>query len=211
MPEEIDPNLVLRAQRGEAGAFETLVERYQSLVSAYTRQLLEDIPEGEDVAQDVFLKAFQELHTLRDPARFGGWLKSIAWRECRGWVRKKQAQRRAVNSAPQRRSTIPDPYSESDSTDDEAWLNRLEQTIEALSEGKKTVLALFYLRGLSHEMIADFLDAPIGTVKRRLFEARQAVAASADTATDMDAAERRRFAAAVKRLLEAESIRKEHA
>ena len=74
-----------------------------------------------------------------------------------------------------------------------------------LSDGKKAVLALFYLRGLSHETIAEFLEIPIGTVKRRLFEARQAVAESAGPAEEMDLRERRRFVEAVKHLLAKQS------
>jgi DNA-directed RNA polymerase specialized sigma24 family protein len=85
--------------------------------------------------------------------------------------------------------------------EDDPWLKRLEQTIEDLSPGKKTALSLFYIRGLSHEMIADFLDIPVGTVKRQLFEARQAMAASADAPDEMSLAEQRRFVAAVKRML----------
>jgi RNA polymerase sigma-70 factor, ECF subfamily len=195
----IDLALVIRAQAGDQAAFETLVERYQSLVSTYTGQLLENIPEAEDVAQEVFLKAFQEIKSLRDPQRVGGWLKSIAWRECRGWVRKQQAARRAAKylDAP---PIFFDPAMDEDTSGDEPWLQRLEQTIESLGEGRKTVLAMFYIRGLSHEMIADFLEIPIGTIKRRLFEARQALAAST-AANEMDIAEQRRFVEAFKRLL----------
>jgi RNA polymerase sigma factor (sigma-70 family) len=206
----LDPSLVTRAQNGDADAFERLVGNYQALVSAYTRQLLEDVPEAEDVAQEVFLKAYQELHTLRDPARFGGWLKTIAWRECRGWVRSRQAERRAIKVTPQASEVaIPDPLLEPASGEDDPWLDRLERTIDELSEGKKIVLALFYLRELSHETISDFLEIPLGTVKRRLFEARQAVAASAAATDTMDAAERLRFVAAVKRLLETHAQQKE--
>jgi RNA polymerase sigma-70 factor (ECF subfamily) len=208
-PDVLDPTLVTRAQQGDGAAFERLVENYQALVSAYTRQLLEDVPEAEDVAQDVFLKAFEELQTLRDPARFGGWLKTIAWRECRAWVRARQSRRRVLKSAEEdARSFIPDPFlEEAESADSEPWLDRLAQTIDDLSEGKKAVLALFYVRGLSHETIADFLEIPVGTVKRRLFEARQAVAGAATE--ELDAAERRRFVAAVRQLLESHAKRKD--
>ncbi len=215
---EID--CVKRAQRGDAEAIEALIGRYERLVSAYTDQLLEHIPEAEDVAQEVFLRAFQELHTLRDPARFAGWLKSIAWRECRGWVRAQQAARRVKKTLAETAPTaMYDPLFEDADPGDDPWLQQLERTLDELSEGKKVVLALFYLRGLSHEMIAGFLEVPVGTVKRRLFEARAAVAASAHaagagagTATgteDMDTAERRRFVAAVQRLLKPIVLKKE--
>jgi RNA polymerase sigma-70 factor, ECF subfamily len=196
-----DAVLVALAQRKDSTAFETLIERYQALVSAYTRQLLENIPEAEDVAQEIFLIAFQEVHTLREAERFGAWLKSIAWRECRGWVRRQQAARRAAKLA-ESPPMFADPILEEAADEDDPWLKRLEQTIEALGEGRQTVLALFYLRGLSHEMIADFLEIPIGTIKRRLFEARQALAASTGAADDMDLAERRRFVETFKRLLQ---------
>lgn len=203
-----ETTLVVRAQTRDAAAFEALVGRYQSLVSAYARHLLDNIPEAEDVAQEVFLRAFQELASLREPNRFGAWLKSIAWRECRGWVRKQQAARRAVQNTPAPEALLLDPFPDA-TPDADPWLERLAQTIDDMSEGKKTVLSLFYLRGLSQERISDFLDIPVGTVKRRLFEARQAVAATADAAEEMDAAERRRFVAAVKRLLNPTDTKKE--
>lgn len=201
-----DAELVQRALNREAGAYETLIERYQPLVSAYTRQLLEHLPEAEDVAQEVFLRAFESLSTLREPERFGAWLKSIAWRECRSWVRRQKVERRASQQLAAEAAILAGPFepmSEEELEGENRWLTRLEQAIDDLSDGKKAVLTLFYLRGLSHEMIADFLEIPLGTVKRRLFEARQAVAESAGPADEMDLLERRRFVQAVKRLLAA--------
>jgi RNA polymerase sigma-70 factor, ECF subfamily len=202
---DMDAVLVEHAMARQPGAFEVLVEKYQPLVLAYTRQLLDSIPEAEDVAQETFLRAFQELNSLREPARFGAWLKSIAWRECRGWVRKQQAARRHRQQAARVNPAYFDPLCELEPEVEDPWLRRLAQTIDDLSEGKKAVLALFYLRNLSHEMIADFLGIPLGTVKRRLFEARQAVAGSAESPNQMDLAERKRFVEAFKSLLSSQA------
>ncbi len=201
-----DAELVARALTREESAVDALIVRYQPVVSAYTAQLLENIPEAEDVAQEVFLRAFQELTTLREPARYAAWLKSIAWRECRAWVRRQQAMRKALRqkAADTPRLALFEIECEDEPRED-PWLTRLEQTLEDLNAGNKTVLALFYLRGMSHDRISGFLDIPVGTVKRRLFDARQALAASAESIDEADHAERRRFVAAIKRLLSSDS------
>jgi RNA polymerase sigma-70 factor (ECF subfamily) len=197
-----DAELVQRAVRRDLDAYGVLIERYQALVSAYTNQLLEHEPAAEDLAQEVFLRAFESLSSLREPERFGAWLKSIAWRECRAWVRRQRVERRASQQIANELAQGPyERMSDEEFESENRWLTRLEKTINDLSDGKKAVLALFYVRGLSHESIADFLEVPIGTVKRRLFEARQAVAESAGPAEEMDLREQRRFVEAVKRLL----------
>lgn len=206
--ETSDAECVQKARAGDACAFEELAMRYQPLVTAYTQHLLEGVPDAEDVAQEAFLRAFRELGSLREPDRFGAWLKSIAWRECRAWVRERQAARRAAQQMIRDRlasgaSSDPDAALLEDDPGDDPWLERLAQTLDSLSEGKKAVLSLFYIQGLRHEQIAGFLDIPVGTVKRRLFEARQAVTAATETIGPADLAERRRFVEALKRLLSA--------
>ncbi len=203
-----DAKLVDLVLGGDLSAFEALIHRYQELVSAYTRHLLDNAFDAEDLSQEAFLVAYRELSRLRNPEQFASWLKSIAWRLCRNWVRKEQAARRgrALAQAEQAKKAEPgfgtpfDPDLEDPLQVEDPWLERLAQTIEQLGDGKKIVLALFYLDNLPHQQIANFLNIPLGTVKRRLHEARQAVAKSTAGA-DLDRAERLRFVEEVKRLL----------
>ncbi|MBE7464988.1 MAG: sigma-70 family RNA polymerase sigma factor [Planctomycetes bacterium] len=203
--DDLDAEWIERALRGERAAFEHLVLRYNELVQSYTRHLLEGDPEAEDVAQEVFLKAYRELHTLREPARFLPWLKSIAWRECRGWVRGKQSARAALRSLREQtdacQAGMPTGL-EPEAYGPDPWLERLERTLERMDEGKRAVLSLFYLDELPQEAIARFLEVPLGTVKRRLFDGRREVAAAAQTDPPADLPEQQRFVHAVKRLLD---------
>lgn len=205
-----DAELVERAAKGERAAFEDLVERYHPLVDAYVRQLLLGSEDGEDLVQESFLKAFRELHTLREPERFGAWLKSIAWRECRGWVKKEQTareHRRRLAQEPSAFRGLPtDP--EPEALGGDPWLSGLARAIDDMGGSKKVVLALFYVREMPLERIAAFMNLPLGTVKRRLHDGRKDVAAATDRCAPVEAAERRRFVQTFKTLLNQEL--KEH-
>ena len=201
-----DCELIARAQAGDLAAFESLVIHYQPLVDGYVRHLLEYDPEAEDVVQETFLRAFRALAGLREPECFLPWLKSIAWRECRAWVRRQKVKRAAAEElrlAAGSGSGLGLPtelWEPDDPQGPDPWLERLEQAIEDMSEGKRAVLSLFYLEEFSQEQIAGFLEVPLGTVKRRLFEGRQEVASVAREDVK-DLAERRRFVETLKRLL----------
>ncbi|MCW8131506.1 MAG: sigma-70 family RNA polymerase sigma factor [Planctomycetota bacterium] len=198
-----DAHLIERTRAGDQAAFEALVHRYEPLVLGYTRHLLEHDLEAEDVAQETFLKAFRELASLREIERFLPWLKAIAWRECRAWVRAKQSARAALQAARETRAHTPDLPTDPllDDGEPDPWLARLERTMENMGEGRRAVLSLFYLDELPQEKIAAFLEIPVGTVKRRLFEGRRDVSAAAAPEPPADLPGRKRFVSAVKRLL----------
>jgi RNA polymerase sigma factor (sigma-70 family) len=194
-----DAALVAEVLAGEPAAFDALVLRYQPLVDAYARQLLDQGPAAEDLVQESFLRAFHALGTLRAPEQFGSWLKSIVWRQCRDWVRAQRAIRTIAADQLQHAADDHDDASWEDAGED-PWLVRLEETIARMADGNRLALALFYILDVPLERIARFLDVPLGTVKRRLFDGRAALAAASGR-EPLDPPQRRRFVADLKRLL----------
>jgi RNA polymerase sigma factor (sigma-70 family) len=160
---------------GDAGARDDLVLRYRGIVCALAAHVLRDVYAAEDVCQEALLRAFLDLGKLRDPASFGPWLKKIALRECSAWVRRSAARDRAEERAA--KAGVPhDPFLEEHPPEEgevSGYVRRVEEAVERLSGEHCEILALFYVKGLSHEEISNFLGLPRGTVKRRLFDARR--------------------------------------
>jgi len=105
----VDILLLRRAQSGERDALEELLIGYQPLLERYLLRLLEDPVIADDVQQEVYLRVVRGLPGLRKPERFGSWLKSIAWREARAWVRRVQRGVRQQTLADDA-AAPPDPY-----------------------------------------------------------------------------------------------------
>jgi len=206
-PRERDAAAVERARGGDAGAFDELVLRYRDLVYTICYQVLQDVHAAEDVCQNALLTACTHLETLSDPGSFAPWLKKIALRECTAWGRR-LSPRRAAEDEVRERSMGFDPFLDAvaESDDEYAlWCERIERAVEELSQAQCEILGLFYVRGLSHEEIANFLDVPRGTVKRRLFDARKSLqdAVGADAQSARRQEEARRYLEAFHRALDA--------
>jgi RNA polymerase sigma-70 factor (ECF subfamily) len=193
-----DAELVAAARGGDQEAFAALVLRYQPLADAYVRHLLDNASVVEDMVQEGFLRAYRALGTLEEPERFGAWLKSILWRECRDWVRKQRVARAVMDEIPAAVEPLGDAAPEDG--DGDPWLARLEAAVASMSDANRSAMALFYVLDEPQERIARFLEVPVGTVKRRIFDGRQAIIASV-SGEPLDMPERRRFVAALKALL----------
>jgi len=192
-----DGELVRCTLDGDAAAFEALLLRYQPLVQGYARHLMGQDPIAEDLIQESFIRAFTGLASLEDPQRFGAWLKSIVWRQCRDWVRRRRATAVRIDGpfalAASEAVLSHDPA-------DDLWLAGLEQTIEEMSDGSRIALAMYYVLDEPQLRIAAFLEVPLGTVKRRISDGCREVRAVLG-AQPLDAQERRRFVDQVKSLL----------
>jgi RNA polymerase sigma-70 factor, ECF subfamily len=174
-PLEQDVDAVLRARAGDPTAFESLLVRYSDIVYALAAHILEDVHEAEDVVQEAFLQACLRLQELQDARCFAPWLRRIAVRLC--WAVAEDRRRRRRREQPMT-VEAPDPYLAEISRaegceEEERWICRVRAAVDSLSEECSHLLALFYIRNLSHEQIAHFLQVPEGTVKRRLFDARK--------------------------------------
>lgn len=162
-----DEWLVVRCQIGERAAFDDLIARWHPLLWRYAVRLTNDPDAAADAVQEVWLRVIRGLATLRDAARFRAWLFGIARRVLMDRLRARYAQ------PPMEAVELSDlPQAEPDD-DREEDLSRLAAELQRLPVVEREVLVLFYLRELSLNDIAEIAGIPVGTVKSRLFRARQ--------------------------------------
>ncbi|HEX6963780.1 MAG TPA: sigma-70 family RNA polymerase sigma factor [Lacipirellula sp.] len=166
--------LVTAAQEGDSDAFGALVSRFERMVYSVCWQRLRNHAEAQEAAQDVFIKAFEKLEQLDEPAAFPGWLRSIAVR---------QSINRSVRRPP---ALAVEPHAlEGFDGDAQAPLSSLldRERVAQLHEGldrltmlDRSTLVAFYLNGQSLVEMSDEFEAPVGTIKRRLHVARKRLA-----------------------------------
>jgi RNA polymerase sigma-70 factor (ECF subfamily) len=181
---EVDQLLVERAQRGDKRAFELLVTKYQRKLGRLLSRLVRDPAEVEDVTQEAFIKAYRALPSFRGESAFYTWLYRIGINTAKNYL--VAMGRRAPTStgfdheeaenfedAEQLRDTAT-PENELIGKQIAATVNR---AMEQLPEDLRTAITLREIDGLSYEEIAAAMDCPIGTVRSRIFRAREAIAA----------------------------------
>ncbi|MDE0634959.1 MAG: sigma-70 family RNA polymerase sigma factor [Candidatus Poribacteria bacterium] len=171
-----DAELIQRTLAGDNNAFSELVEKYQKQVHALAWRKIGDFHTAEDITQDTFLKAYQRLHTLKEPHRFAGWLYVIASRRCLAWFRKKRLQKQVLENIGTP-VTNRDAYSrhvaeEQAKTIDEAQQEVVKKLLETLKESDRIVITLHYFGEMTCEEMSEFLGVSANTIKSRLRRAR---------------------------------------
>ena len=165
-----DEQLALRARQGCSASFERLVRRYQTRLVNFLRQRTAVIADAEDLAQDTFIRAYENLHRYRDSGAFSTWLFTIARRLCinHGRNKRTQANSEALHSVES--AAIPPQQAASD-----AETKRLlwEVAAEMLNERQMTVLWLYYVEDMSVAQVARVVDRSSVAVKMMLFRARK--------------------------------------
>lgn len=180
---EVDQQLVERAQRGEKHAFELLVAKYQRRLGRLISRFVRNSAEAEDVTQDAFIKAYRALPSFRGDSAFYTWLYRIGINTAKNHL---VAQGRR---APTSTSFDAD---EAEDFEDAALLHEVatpenelmskqvvevvNSSLQELPDDLRTALTLREIEGLSYEEIAAVMDCPIGTVRSRIFRAREAIA-----------------------------------
>ena len=181
---EIDQQLVERAQRGDKRAFELLVSKYQRKLGRLLSRFVRDSAEVEDVTQEAFIKAYRALPSFRGESAFYTWLYRIGINTAKNYL--VALGRRAPTStgfdneeaegfedAEQLRDSST-PESELEGKEIAATVNR---AMDALPADLRTAITLREIEGLSYEEIANVMNCPVGTVRSRIFRARDAIAA----------------------------------
>lgn len=180
---EIDQQLVERAQRGDKRAFELLVEKYQRKLARLVSRLVRDPGEIEDVTQEAFIKAYRALPSFRGDSAFYTWLYRIGINTAKNYL--VAMGRRAPTSTEveaEEAEGQPDAELLRDINTPESLLltkeigNTVNAAIDALPEELRSAIQLRELEGMSYEEIAKLMDCPIGTVRSRIFRAREAIA-----------------------------------
>ncbi|HHV53911.1 MAG TPA: sigma-70 family RNA polymerase sigma factor [Firmicutes bacterium] len=164
-----DAALVARARAGDEEAFSVIVSRYANAVFAVALSRVPQPFDAEDIAQEVFVKAYFQLGQLRDPGRIGAWLYRIARRMTVQWYRRESLQVVFLEDVPEAyRMGRPDCTV----GDREEWI-ALRDCLLQLPVEARTILILRYVADWTEQQIAEFLDLPVGTVESRLSRARQ--------------------------------------
>lgn len=180
---ETDQLLVERAQKGEKRAFELLFAKYQRKLTRLLSRFIRDSSEVEDVTQEAFIKAYRALPTFRGESAFYTWLYRIGINTAKNYL--VAAGRRAPTSTEfdaDEAETFEDGEQLRDNTTPESVFvskqigETVNAAIEALPDELKTAIVLREIEGLSYDEIANMMDCPIGTVRSRIFRAREAVA-----------------------------------
>lgn len=181
---DVDAKLVARVQAGDKAAFDLLVLKYQRKILRLLSRMLRDQSEIEDVMQEAFIKAYRALPQFRGDSAFYTWLYRIAINTARNWM---ASQSRRPSSPSLHQSEEGETFDEIDNLTDnntpESLLASREiaasvnDSIQALPAELRTAIVLREIEGLSYEEIAQAMGCPIGTVRSRIFRAREAIAA----------------------------------
>ena len=180
---EVDQQLVERAQRGDKQAFELLVSKYQRKLARLLSRFIRDATEVEDVTQEAFIKAYRALPTFRGDSAFYTWLYRIGINTAKNYL---VAMGRRAPTTTYFDSDEAENFEDGDqlrdlNTPENELMSRqvaetVNQTLEELPEELRTAITLREIEGLSYEDIASIMNCPIGTVRSRIFRAREAIA-----------------------------------
>ena len=192
-----DQILVERAQRGDRHAFDLLVLKYQQKIVNLVMRYVRDPTEALDVSQEAFVKAYRALPRFRGESAFYTWLYRIAINTSKNYLESLQRKPAEYNldaqdpMSAERHSQLRDEETPEGIVIQEQLRKVLEETIAALPEELRTAIMLREIEGLSYEEIATAMDCPVGTVRSRIFRARDALDAAIHPLTDSIALPRR--------------------
>ncbi len=196
---EIDRQLVQRAQRGDKRAFELLVEKYQRKLARLLSRFIRDPAEVEDVTQEAFIKAYRALPAFRGDSAFYTWLYRIGINTAKNYL---MAMGRRAPTSTEVEAEDAEGFDEGEQLRDintpESLLlsneiaETVNSTIEKLPEELRKAIQMREIEGMSYEDIAQAMDCPIGTVRSRIFRAREAIDAELRPLVDTQSATRER-------------------
>jgi len=180
--EESDLKLVEKVQRGERAAFDLLVLRYQHKVLKLIMRYVHDATEAEDIAQEAFVKAYRALQSFRGDSAFYTWLYRIAINTAKNALaaRERNPVTYDLDLQGNDESTdmvgrLKDPETPEGLALTEEIRATVNAAISELPEDLRTAIVLRELEGMSYEEIAESMECPVGTVRSRIFRAREAI------------------------------------
>jgi len=177
---DTDQQLVQRAQRGDLRAFDLLVLKYQGRIGALVSRYVSDAGEVEDITQEAFIKAYRALDKFRGDSAFYTWLYRIASNAAKNHLVAK-GRRPGADTTIEDAEAFEQAGLISESTTPEAVVMSEElaqvvmEAMDALPEELRAALTLRELEGLSYDDIAAVLECPVGTVRSRIFRARESI------------------------------------
>jgi RNA polymerase sigma-70 factor (ECF subfamily) len=182
---EIDQQLVERVQRGDKQAFDLLVIKYQRKLARLLSQFIRDAAEVEDVAQETFIKAYRALPSFRGESAFYTWLYRIGINTAKNFLVTQGRRAPTMTSAGldiedaenfEEGSQLREMNTPESELMSKQIAETVNQTLQELPEELRTAITLREIEGISYEEIATIMNCPIGTVRSRIFRAREIIA-----------------------------------
>ena len=172
-----DAELIQRVLDGDDTAFSALVNKHQKRVHALAWRKTGDFHVAEEITQDTFLKAYQNLSTLKEPQKFASWLYVIAANYCKMWVRKKRLSTQSLENTDnaELEKTAYSGYviAENEQVAVETQREVVKKLLAKLQESDRTIITLYYLGEMTYEEISEFLGVSVASIKNRLYRARR--------------------------------------
>ena len=178
---QVDQLLVERVQQGDKRAFDLLINKYQHRIISLVARYVSDQAEAMDVAQEAFIKAYRAIDRFRGDSAFYTWLYRIAINTAKNWLvaRKRRPPSSDIDAADAEQYDIDSRLKEQGTPEHELMREEIKNTvfdtIANLPDDLRTAIMLREMEGMSYEDIAVTMDCPIGTVRSRIFRAREAI------------------------------------
>jgi RNA polymerase sigma-70 factor (ECF subfamily) len=179
--DQIDKELVLRIQRGDRDAFDNLVQKYQHKIIMLVNRYVKDPHEAQDIAQESFIKAYRALGNFRGDSAFYTWLYRIAINTAKNYLvsRSRRSAEYTVDVLEAEQVVNAQQLHGMD-TPEQELLNEeiiavIQSAIDGLPEEMRSAIMLREFEGMSYEEISQAMDCPVGTVRSRIFRAREAI------------------------------------
>ncbi len=179
--EQIDQELVLRVQQGDKSAYDHLVRKYQHKIIQIVNRYVKDPSEAQDVAQESFIKAYRALNNFRGDSAFYTWLYRIAINTAKNYLVSRARRYSQYEVDIQEAEQVGNiPQLRSMETPEQQLFNEeivaaIKSAIDKLPEEMRMAIMLREFEGMSYEEIAQAMDCPVGTVRSRIFRAREAI------------------------------------
>lgn len=178
---QVDQLLVERVQKGDKRAFDLLINKYQHRIVSLVARYVSDQAEAMDVAQEAFIKAYRAIDRFRGDSAFYTWLYRIAINTAKNWLvaRKRRPPNSDIDAADAEQYDMDSRLKEQGTPEHELMREEIKRTvydtIAELPDDLRTAIMLREMEGMSYEDIAVTMDCPIGTVRSRIFRAREAI------------------------------------
>ena len=178
---KVDQLLVERVQKGDKRAFDLLIQKYQHRIVSLVTRYVSDSSEAQDVAQEAFIKAYRAIGRFRGDSAFYTWLYRIAINTAKNWIvaKNRRPPSSDIDASDAEQYGMSSRLQETSTPENELLREEIERTvygtIASLPEDLRTAIMLREMDGMSYEEIAATMECPIGTVRSRIFRAREAI------------------------------------
>jgi RNA polymerase sigma-70 factor (ECF subfamily) len=177
---EFDNALVKRAQQGDKSAFDLLVRKYQHRIAAVVSRFIRDYGECQDVVQDSFIKAYKSLNSFRGDSQFYTWMYRIAVNTAKNHLASRKRRPGTDVELEDAEFIEGGIYVQNNDTPEHELLREelaqvVSKVLAQLPDEIRQAITLREMEGLSYEEIAEVMNSPVGTVRSRIFRAREAI------------------------------------